>query len=170
MIMGAFQKIMIGFSLFLTTVVVVELVLLYHVDRKAKITSNVVSIKPTMKVQYLSPTVPAPIRTEQSSSCSNWYARYTHIESTQTVTKGVFSRLEVDDRSKETKIHLESGISQYYVSFTRDITKVTVTDALGKNISLSLLKKGDPLKVTEHYEKLADDKESFSITVNIVKP
>jgi len=105
------------------------------------------------------------VSAQQSDSCSNWFARYKYIDSTETITKGTFSRLEVSKLTKEAKIILTNGASEYYVMYEKDVTKLSVLDNAGKAISINQLKKGDLLKVIEGYKKLADNKDDFSVIV-----
>lgn len=100
---------------------------------------------------------------QENNSCSNWYAKYKHIDSTSTTTRGTLGSIQ--DNTKQTRITFTGPDTDYYVFFENDVTQVKVSNTVGEPIKLSDLKRGDKLKVVEQYLKTANNKESFSVYI-----
>lgn len=155
------HKFIIGLALSLLLVVLCELALLYFLSRK--ISMGTFIKKDIKKVNAVKQNTAC--ETEENLSCANWFARYTHIESSETLTKGSFSQLWESQSTKESRIMLMSGTSNYYVSFMRDVTVLKIQDSSGKILKQSSLKEGDSLKIIEKYQKQNGNSEQFSVTI-----
>jgi hypothetical protein len=142
-----------GIFFFLLAVIVSELVLVYIIQNRPHILN--IGTKPVPIVEKTTP--------QEDNSCLNWFAKYKHIDSTTTTTKGVLNRIEKD--SKQTKIMFVSKDSDYYVAYDDNITQVKVSDPKGKSMRISELKQGDTLKVVEQYQKNKNNTETFSVLI-----
>ncbi|MCX6731135.1 MAG: hypothetical protein NTZ55_04775 [Candidatus Roizmanbacteria bacterium] len=147
------HTILLTVFFFLLAVVLSELVLVYLIKHRPSIVGVVKN-------------APVPVSTatpQENNSCTNWYAKYKHIDSTSTTTRGVLSKIE--NNTKFTKIVFVSPDTDYYVLFENAVTQVKVSNSIGEPMKFSQLKQGDTLKVVEQYVKTTNNKESFSVLI-----
>lgn len=155
------HKLLIGLTISLFFIVLSELAILYVLNNKSSL--GIFKKYDNKPVVGLEP--PKSCETEESRSCANWFARYTHIDSSETVTKGVFSQIWESPTTLESRIMLSSTDEQYYVSFMRDVVKLKIQDSSGKSLGQSSLRKGDTLKIVEKYQKQKNNNDQFFVTI-----
>lgn len=165
--MNLFSKLLIYFLFFVSAVVVSELALLFFLGDQSKIILNSLTSQKSEKSKTcpVAATPSATISNEAAASCSNWFSKYKYIDSSETITKGIFSHMEENPKTRETKIFFTGQQETYYVSFDSSITTVTIADSKGEKLQKSFLKKGDYLRVVEKYLKTNDNSENFSVTI-----
>lgn len=166
-IMNLLRKLLVYLLFFISAVVVAELVLLFFLGEQRKLITNSLTAQQSEK-NNTCPVVTPPEATstnEATLSCNNWFSKYKYIDSSETTTKGVFSHMEENPKTHETKVFFTGQGETYYVSFDSNVTKVTILNLKGEKLDKSSLKKGDNLSVVEKYLKTNNVADNFSVII-----